>query len=347
MPIVTLAYCVWATKKSKVTIWHEVLIGAIAIVWNFETGLFSIIILCLFNVLIGFNDRQKARIGGLIVSIIKSFFMILSSLVLAYLLVYFYNILCGYYTPISVADYIFPIGSKEYIIDGLRLPLPTAFSIYVLQIILFTALVIDGVARIICRQMDGFDAIIIQMCIALSGLSSLTYFMNRAAYSNISISWIQFVLAMAIIGDGVLRPKEEWEIMTGMRFLVAAFLFGLALESTMNLTKAIEYRTFYVWETDPFVKMQDSVKENVPKDTFAFGIGVPELYCELGWETGVYTIDWSDMLPSYFEAFLKEVKNQDLIFANKEQWELLGIEGYRIIYETKIREYEFALYELE
>ena len=63
----------------------------------------------------------------------------------------------------------------------------------------------------------------------------------------------------------------------------------------MYLEVASDFRVRSSWKTASLDEAVAAVQEAVPKDTYAFGTYVPEIYAALGWDTGCYMTDWSDI----------------------------------------------------
>lgn len=305
----------------------EMIVGVFGIIWNIETGLFCLVVICTFHIGCRFRDNQNIK--KIIKEIGRGIIFSIMYVILAYLIICFYNFLCGSRNLLSIKQFIYPIGSDTYDITGLRLQIPTIFSIYMLQIIIFSYAIFNtffhSKNEILSGNKEVRNKDIAQMCIAVSGLCSLTYFMNRAAYSNIAISWIQMVVILGIFGDSGIQNVQRYfnnkdnrqglSIRTGGKLVLLFALFSLSLEGALYIYRAVEIRIESSWDTTSFEIFANEVEENVPKNTIAFGTGVSELYYQLGWDTGIVVTDWPDMNELNNKKVREAIENQPYFFA--------------------------------
>ena len=56
------------------------------------------------------------------------------------------------------------------------------------------------------------------------------------------------------------------------------------------------------------------VAAHIPENTYAFGIGVPEIYAILRWDTQCYTLDFADLSlrPSAGDHVMDDIREKDL-----------------------------------
>ena len=81
----------------------------------------------------------------------------------------------------------------------------------------------------------------------------------------------------------------------------------------------------------------------VPENTFGFGIGVPELYSWLGWNTQFYSMDFADIpvAPEVLDRLVVELQEKDVKQAVTSEHTLLSLEKlYTDTYQWFIDTYE-------
>ena len=61
-----------------------------------------------------------------------------------------------------------------------------------------------------------------------------------------------------------------------------------------------------------------NVAREVPKDTLAYGIGIPQIYYELGWDPQIYPTDFPDMNDENL-AYIREAREgADAVFISRK-----------------------------
>ncbi len=344
-PVLTLVYIIKINNYTKKHYLFEFILGTLAVLWNLETGIFCLIVIGINELLLSTIIRKNS-IRYVVAEMFKVTLLSILSIVSSYLVVVFYNYLCGYKKLLSVLDFIYPFGATDYSIEGLRLVLPTVFSVYVVTVVISGVIILDSFIHMKDSD-DGYDSkkYIIKICIAISAICSMVYFINRTAYSNISIIWIQFIIMIAIIGDKKMNEENCSYIKKAESILALLLLFAIAIESLLYTNAIITSRLNSTWNTDSMDSLLKEIEENVPEDTIAFGQGVPEIYSELDWDTGVYCIDWSDMNTRSIKYVRETVSSYNQVFANISDWNSIGLDGYVITYQTQIGSFSYGLYE--
>lgn len=118
-------------------------------------------------------------------------------------------------------------------------------------------------------------------------------------------------------------------------------LTALAFESALAFNGALCLRADSVWRMDSLRGLEQFARENVPESTFAYGVGIPELYFNLGWDTQLHIIDASDIdRNSRNLALLAERrKAQGMVFTcdpqNSEEWAMKSQYGKYKLYVRK------------
>lgn len=138
--------------------------------------------------------------------------------------------------------------------------------------------------------------------------------MNRAAYSNISVTWPYFIIAAALAADFLRGSKAG--LIRGFRIALLIGLGILGLESVINIPGSFDKRSGTGWYKENYDALLANVNAVVPKDTFAVGVGTAEIYYSLGWDTGIVAIDFPDMNQMNDDYIRDELKKHDSFFAS-------------------------------
>lgn len=298
-PMLVLAYITYMLKVKKTNQLFEWLVGILAIVFNLETGLCCVVVISIFQVFLGEGSVTDSlrRIG-------KQILYALLCVCGAYLIVNIYNVIFGGSFN-SIKTFIYPISSQDYNMNEiLRLPIPTVKAGYMLHLIIFSYALFESIRKLwYCKTGNRKDELI-KLVIAASGLGALTYCMNRPAAGCISISRYYFVFLLSIYADynfGVSEKDKRciddcnMRYKWGMSYVACFLVIWFAVEGLLGIGTTFENRVVSVWNTESLKNGVEELKEIVPEDTLAFGLCIPELYYELGWDTQVYITDWADM----------------------------------------------------
>lgn len=308
LPALSLCMITRMIRKDKPSKWEwfwEGIVGTLGVIWNFETGVFTVAVFCAFNLFRVLSDRPTVK--KVLGVIIKDVVMAIICVGGAYLLVNGYSFLTGYKHWLKPVEFTYPIGNKSgYRVANLRTEfVATPFCIFVLQMVIFSAVLLN-VGHALCSK-DTPQAYkqsrLMLLCIALSGLSAVIYYVNRQAYANISISWVQMVMVLAFFGDEGLsesiRAKEQGRIAhvgrTAGKIVALLYVFVFAVESGLCLDSALQNRASTTWNTTRFEDLAEEGKEEFPEDVLAMGVGIPELFSQMGRTDFPSLIDFSDM----------------------------------------------------
>lgn len=327
MPVLSLAYVTWKEfhlkKESTLQIrLLELLIGIAAITWNLETGLFAICTISLSRIL---KQLSKHRFFSapvwieillLPVSLLLSFFG-------AWGLTGLYNLTAGGHFE-SVRTFIYPLMSGNYNVNNLRLPLRGWTALNVIEIVIFALTAFHTFRSAWRKERADSRLSLIAFAIAVSGLMNMVYFINRTAYGNIQITHIQLVLLAGMLGRDVahcrfpLFGRKKAPETSLFSFLISGViyigLFFLAVESVVAAPEAISGRkASHSQELSAAETWYSQIHDNVPANTFAYGVGMPEAYMSLGWNTGCHMIDFADP-NEYNNAYLeKQISKQNAV----------------------------------
>lgn len=325
-PMLTLALIAYDTyrkdrEKKKLVILLELAVGCGAVIWNNETGLFCV---CVMMCVIVFRSLYEHPLWSryTLSAVGRAILYGLICAAGAYGIVNLYNIVCGG-TVISPRLFIYPIHSGNYDYNHLRAPLSSVASLYFAQILLFFLTALITLRRHYLKISTSEKPDTLYFALALSGLSSLIYFMNRTAYGNIAISYIQMCILLASYGEDALgfskaafreRLKSPF---TYFKTLMTVLVFGcsmwLAIESVLYINACLDVRANNTWKTESMIAGIEEIRAKVPENTFGIGFCVPELYYQLGWDSALPMIDWSDMNELNREYAIEEALKHEYV----------------------------------
>ena len=326
-PAVTLYAISKIIKKDIRGFWMwflEAAVGILAVIWNLETGLFSIAVLCAFNLVMSLRENAKCKTILLILG--KDIAFALLCFCGAYLIINLYSLLTGATQWMSLQRFIYPINSlvpvpgeqSIYKITDLRTGFVTPFSVYVVQLIIFSVTILNALRSLLSKEMpqEHKKSRILLLSVALSGLSSVIYFVNRAAYANISISWMQMMMVLGVYGGEGLselqRTQERKDVAPFLsrlsgKMLMLLYVFVFAVEGIMGFEPYMKSQIRAYWNTETLDTVVEQGKQHIPEDVLAIGHGVPELFFQMHRNDYPALMDWSDMNSINFQ------KAQDLV----------------------------------
>lgn len=327
----------------------EIALGTVALIWNVETGLVSIATLALYNILSDFNVERKPFMTG-----IKCLIFVFSCAVFSYLLVNAYSFLTGAHTWMPWKRFIYPIASDTYSITALSMKWPTPYSLFVLQLIVFSLALMSVLFLYAQKRTERpGDTSIFLACTAVSGLGAVSYFANRAAYANIAISCVQMLIItgtyggeaiIALRSNSIMRKRNILQLSGKLFMLFCTFIFGVETILLFGIT--LSNRINGNWKIEEFKHFLTTVDELVPANTVGMGRGVPELFFQLGRDTKCVLTDWSDMNSENLERAHDILEAHDgYLFLNQDSCdEIDNIKDYEIVDKVAFGDEVFILY---
>lgn len=240
---------------------------------------------------------------------------------------------------LSVQDFLFPLLTKSYMQGYLEQPLYAGPAAWVsISAVLFFFLA-KGLSSFSLFHKTSQKNARSAVCFALGalGLGTLTYAFNRPAYGNfyLTMPLMAVLLAMlaqaalpeaeATLSHGIFAKRTFSQTVTGCAGLTVLcvmglqMLFGIANYGSrqdrrlpLKDTYSIECLTAYAVET------AENVKQLYQTDIVAMGRGAQAVYASLGWQTGAYVMDYSDITISpwqlqYADDFLGTLDGRCLL----------------------------------
>ena len=281
----------------------EWIFGSLAILWNLETGVLCILVLMAVRI---FQSMKKHPLFSIATgkTLLLDLPLLPASFLGAWTITGIYNCLTGGGFN-NFKSFLFPLLSSSFMIDTLRMPLPGALAFYVLVIIVAALSCLECLRMRTTRMAVDSASVTLGFTVSLSCLACMVYFINRPAFANIAVCVVQFSLLLGLICDRVfsLHPEEKRDMLHSSvnslliegAFLAYFILGFLSVSSILEVPSALSYRAGIVWENPSMKTMEAEMAARIPRDTFAYGIGIPEVYQDMGWETGYYGIDFSDI----------------------------------------------------
>ena len=326
-PMLALAFLAWESKRPKEDtgvpgLLIRFAITSLAFVWNFETGLFTAVMFAFCLFLKAHYNENWLTLKTVKTAVLLILFVALS-FICAVGIVEVYNI-ASHGGFVSLRQFIYPLFSGTYNVNNLSLPLPSVGHLYFLQILLFGFTLLPVLRG--RREASGDECRmgVFTAGIALSGLSSMIYFINRPAYGNMSIAFIQMALLAGYAADrfmdrdtlfeGGVKAYRLFRYVVGCALFFA--IFWISVESVLYINQGISFRQGGGWNMTEEAEVLNKIRQDVPSDTFAVGMGVPQLYYELGWDPQIYPTDFPDMNEENLNYIRGEIKDQKAVLTS-------------------------------
>ena len=311
-PMLVCAWLVHLTNKNRLEGKVRELCGGwilsvAAILWNTESGLFCAISIASAFLVHNLQTRRWYQ-PEMLLRYALHIILIIGSVAAAVGVMNVYNYLCGYRT-LEISLFFFPMGVSDYMDGVLRYDLAVENDAWVYVLILFSGLLLAGFyyTSIFCKRTESLAARYAPLCVAVAvlGLLGFSYYVNRAAYCNLEITFQLACIAMCIFWRMYSKAwkniKEEPRTIKHLsKALVSVICLivtsVLALQSVMLTGKFLGRKVDNGhYDTRVLQEVCNVWEENIPKDTFAFGAGVSFIYEELGWDPGGRYRDISDL----------------------------------------------------
>lgn len=309
-PMLVSAWLVYLTNKNRWGTWELLaswLVSVAAVLWNTESGIFCAIALAAAFLVHDLQTRRWYQ-PEMLLRYVLHILLIIGSVVAAIGVMNLYNYLCGYRTP-EISLFFFPMGVPDYMDGVLRYDLTLENDAWVYVLVLFSVLLLVGLYQtsILGRQTGSASARYAPLCVAVAamGLLSFSYYANRAAYYNLEIVFQLACIAMCLFwrmfsnawknrNEGTRTLKRLAQAVISVVCL--AVMAVLAMQSVVFAGKCIRRSADAGhYNTRTLQEVCEIWRENIPQDTYAFGMGVSIVYEELGWDPGGRYRDFPDL----------------------------------------------------
>ncbi len=355
-PMLLLLYAVWYFKKKKSGwLWTAAgyAICVLAVLWNTETGMILAVAWAGADISRMFSGERISP-GRTVMRILLHGVGVAGSFLGAYGLVNAYNLYRG--SPANtIKEFLIPLLSDSYMIDVLHLELPLFPCGYMAEIVLFLAGTAMGIRGWKCFRKKEEEipwTWHLVFFLSVSALGRLVYYMNRPAYHNLDCCHLSAAVLLAFFAErGISFVREkQWKetkrrsfyelIRGGMGLTALLTVLALSTGAVLQFSQNSEIKANY-HNTEEFDAVVDSIGEYVPKDTFAFGLSVTEIYSALHWNTNCFTMDFSDLMiaPGSVVNMVERLKTENIpaAFTSARSlviWEKNDPEGYQWFLEN-------------
>lgn len=192
------------------------------------------------------------------------------------------------------------------------------------------------------------------MCV--SALGRLVYYINRSAYHNLDCCHFSAVIMLAYLGEkGLQFIKEKKKdcnfdqiIKGSIGVICVSALLGMSTGTVLQFSQNSQMKENFhnQEEVNAFLEV---VEQQIPANTFAFGLNMAEIYSMLHWNTQCFTMDFSDMFVAQDSAkHLVEQMQQgvEYVFTSAPSLPILEKfypEGYQWFMETYTLDKSFSI----
>lgn len=361
---ILIAYLTYLYKYNKDNIKYTILgyvISMFSIMWSTEIGIICTLTFATYTIyksLVKYSLLQLKLYIDIFLNLIASIITLFASIFVIGVI----NIIMGG-SWISFNDFLFPLLSKSYMVDTLVIKLPYGLTAWIFVIAVFFAFLVNSLMKTklspLRIQATAKDNAFFG--IAVLGIGQITYYINRAAYGNLSVSYYIEILLACILADWCLSNyklhKEEHTILIHNIFRAASYIilttlvivtFG-GISNSFNVENSKD--ELHIREYDKVECFAKQIEAEIPPNTIAIGCGVAEIYSCLGWDCGYYPIDFSDLgtLPSVADYLNNELSNlsQPVLLDEKslEQLNSYSKDANATFYKNFTLEKTFTIYE--
>lgn len=323
-----MAFCVRYKKLNRITCILGYGIVFLGILWNTESGLFCGAAWAGFWILKSLCSKEN-KPSYVIRTVFFQIFGIILSFLATWGTVELYNLANGG-KIMGIQEFLFPLLQSSYMDDLLRVDLPDFTSAYIVIIALLFLACAWGISHMWFLRKDQETTMdILPACFAFAAavltLGQITYFINRAAYHNLEIAHIPCIILLCLLAEGGMETFRRFRFKdlnqyNGMElfrcFFTGAVLLVLMTVCTGNVIQygqntALREELHNKQELNDFAA---HIAANIPENTYAFGIGVPEIYSILRWDTGCYTLDLPDLSlrPEAGDHIMDDIKEKQI-----------------------------------
>ena len=306
-PLIFCAYVVFLTKR-KIRVWNTrwmwlgFLLGAFALLWNVESGVFSLCGFSAYLIVSGwqkyawYSSKMWKRYVCVLLCSVGSFILML-------VLLNAYNLLCG--GPLIFRAAVFPLFESHYMNAGLRYDMVWGNHLWVYVLALFLAVCAGSIYHTRIFKSEGsvmWSGAPAAMMISVQGLLSFSYYANRAAYYNLDICYMMAICAGGVVVCAVYEfcskrtaHTVEKALMHSAALLAMMILLFFGLHTLMAPSK-IEIRASRgYYDSESLRENALMLAEEIPENTFGVGSGISILYHILGWDNYAHYRDMSDL----------------------------------------------------
>ncbi len=249
-----------------------------------------------------------------------------------------YNLLCG--GPLVFEECFFPMLGGEGYVSALQIQAEQTEN-GSLPTIVFVVSIITGMLSLRFIGACKTDRLSLAFC-SLMGLGQSYYYFNRAAAGWGCVKPYLILCAAFIAGFAWEKGGAAKNLYVAAKrasgissvIILSAMIFTLCYYSPSFLSDKAEYLNVM----DSFNELCETVEQEVPKDTYAFGYLTQDVYASLGWDPGYHYRDSSDMFGYGIENVYAEMGEQDRLLVTKSNYNgmIQEFSGFTIVKEIGI-----------
>jgi hypothetical protein len=350
-PVIMLLFALWVFKKKKVGAVSAVvgyLICMAGVVWNTETGMILAVSWAAVHISYLFSG-QDATVGRFVRRVLFHGAGVAASFLGAFGIVNLYNILK--HSPANtIQEFLIPLMSDSYMTDVLQLEVPMYPSAYAGELLLLLIGTAMGISAWTCFRKNKEKIsweIYLLFFLSVSALGRLVYYMNRPAYHNLDCCHFSVVILLAYLGERGLRFVKSGKLRQiktisfgaassgGINIICATAVLAMSTGTILQFSQNSQIRQNFhnMNEVDSFTQ---TVAEQIPENTFAFGLNATEIYSYMHWNTQCFTMDFCDLFVAPESAVTLEetLKEEGIgqVFTSRASlpiWEKFNPEGYQ------------------
>lgn len=339
--VAALMISLWYRNKShrsNITIIGYI-ISTLLVIWNTETGLFSLITWSALHICSHLQTKQTDT-----KKIALYLFLIPLSFSMALLMCGMMNVIfSGNLIPIQ--DFIFPLLSQNYMTDILEYPLSSFPSAWMSIMFMLFSFLCYGLkdTKLYSNHPEKSDFTSICFAFAILGIGTISYAINRPAYGNFYIILQLASLLIAITAD---KYRMVWvqkminikkvSVIYFFKYLIGIMCFFilciLTLSTFINAAINLQYSPQHKDETEILEIVNWMSILNKKHDAAVIGASASLIYAYEGWDPGIYYMDLSDIeIANKFSLFLEEsinrLKNKN-VFISDDAYKYIPEEFY-------------------
>lgn len=306
-PAIIIAYMVTIYKKDRIG-WGSRALGyvivTLSVVWNFETGVacvFAWLAFEAYEAVVDNSFKEFRLYRTIVIKILLSVLSFLGALVFVNII----TLLMGG-TFINLNDFLFPFLNSYYMEDCLIIPLPKTITAWVLIVSLFFVMIAHGILKssLSAARSEKKKKDKLYFSFGVLGLVHIIYYINRAAYGNLTIIHFVMILILCIVADWSLNNYRDLgrsmcanAILRSLSYVTICTLFFICVGGVCNYYPTEGYKNMNAYRDNTQVEaFVEVIRDSIPENTRAIGNGVSALYSYLGWDTYYYVIDFSDIV---------------------------------------------------
>lgn len=324
-PVTIMAYTVYCIKNNCVlkrkNIVFGIIISAMGMVWNFESGIVAALSYTVFLTLNALKDIHHWKE---LFKIAKYFLMILVEVLIAVGFVNLYNVSCG--GPLIFRSFFYPLN--HHVSDYTSVWLWGNYTyIYTitLALVVFCASIWNTrlySKRIISGEMDSFSGMLACLVIGLD-----VFWINRFVICDAWICIYPLSLLLGCLVDKSINMEmveqiksKRLSIYDTLKYAIAIWccvvLSAFSLGNVFSASKQVEIYNSGLYDLQLLKSYAEEVACKVDKDTYAAGLGTMELYSLLGWDTGYEINDYPNLAarPEEYVSFYNNLLSKDKLF---------------------------------